>query len=459
MIKKEFAVLGGGITGLSLAWQLKKRFGDQASITLLEKGPRLGGWIQTVKKDNFLFERGPRGFRPQGEGYATLRLIRDLNLESLVIPASDSAKIRYLWHEGRLQALPSTFLSFLFSPLTRSTIFPCLRELFIPPQQIEDESITSFFTRRFNKYILETFADPMISGIYAGDVSKLSLKSCFPKLCNWEHRHRSILRGILFSKPADVPSDLFITNMTKKSLLSFSTGMETLVHALEKQLCNDHVQIKLSQDIESLSFSNDKAHFTIDGQNCSYDHVFSAIPAAALADLLPSPYIEGKNILNSIPTTSLAVINMGFKSKVLKKKGFGYLIPSKEKEKVLGMTWDSFTFPQHNHYSEETRITVMIGGSKMPGCDQKTESDLMDIATRALQHHLNITQAPDTTDIYIAKNAIPQYTVGHSARYQAIKNHLNDNSKLLSIAGSSFLGIGINSCIAAAEELVEQFQL
>jgi protoporphyrinogen/coproporphyrinogen III oxidase len=189
------------------------------------------------------------------------------------------------------------------------------------------------------------------------------------------------------------------------------------------------------------------------------EQVFSTVPSFALASLFKDSVADIKKVLFQIPTVSVAVVNFGFHKKVLAKKGFGYLIPSKEKEKILGVVWDSSIFPQQNHVPEETRLTVMLGGAHMSNFDAYSENDFMQMAKKGLEEHLSITSEPDICMIKIAKHSIPQYLVGHSERLKTIESLLSKIFPKLTLHGNSFYGISVNDCIANSKRIAENLSL
>lgn len=196
---RQVIILGAGVSGLSCAWSLKKKYGSSIQITILEKSSRVGGWIQTIRSNGFLFEQGPHSYRSKGTGYHTLQLIEELGLQDKVIEADSSARFRYLYLNQKLEKLPHNLMSFLTSPLTKGVIPALLSDFLRPKRAHSDESIYDYFARHLTPSLAETFVDPMISGIYAGDMRKLSLQACFPKLHNKEQEYGSLLRGLLFS--------------------------------------------------------------------------------------------------------------------------------------------------------------------------------------------------------------------------------------------------------------------
>ena len=141
--------------------------------------------FQTIRNHEFLFEQGPRSCRPKGNGVETLKLIEDLGLQDQVIPGDPSSSMRYLYTGGKLEALPNGLFSFFMSPLTNGVFKAIWRDLTTAPDP-NDETIYSFISRRFSPGIAERLIDPMATGIYAGDIRKLSITSCFPLLKQWE---------------------------------------------------------------------------------------------------------------------------------------------------------------------------------------------------------------------------------------------------------------------------------
>ncbi len=331
-------VLGGGISGLATAWFLKRQ---GCQVTVLEASSRAGGYVHTDTSQGFLFELGPRSCR--GNAIETLSLVKELGLQHRVITGAKQANKRFLYLNQRLRPLPSNLFSFVGSSLTRPLLWPLLREWSIPRSKVEDESVHDFIKRRFNDYAADTFMNPLVSGIYAGDPRKLSLKSCFPSLHQWEQEKGSIIRGLLFHKKA---SD------SRRGIFSLKGGMQELTDILA-----DRLGTSVCLNSKVVALTNHSAT-TSDGKIYHADHVVSTLPASALAPLVPNPSVFADSQYSSV-----AVVGMGFHQPQLKERGFGYLVPASQGERVLGMVWDSCVFPEQNHARQETRITCMIGGS------------------------------------------------------------------------------------------------
>jgi oxygen-dependent protoporphyrinogen oxidase len=154
--------------------------------------------------------------------------------------------------------------------------------------------------------------------------------------------------------------------------------------------------------------------------------------------------------LSHLRTTSVAVVCFGYHQQVLHQEGFGYLIPSSEGERLLGVVWDSSVFPVHNQTTDETRLTCMIGGEHMPNFAAHSADDFIAIAREGLERHLGIRAKPDVVTVKLATQAIPQYTMGHSKRVAEITRGLQLLSPRLRLLGNSYSGVAVNDCIAAA---------
>lgn len=403
---KKIAILGAGISGLSAAWYLKKRFGREIEIVIYEKSNRVGGWIRTTNASGFLFEEGPRGFRPLGKGKNTLELVHELGLRDQLVAADPNSKIRYLALKGKLHRFSLPFL------IRHGFLKAILRDLITKKTDQEDESIASFFNRRFSSKITELVVDPLSKGIFGGDCQALSIRSCLPGLWNLEKEHRSITRGFLKQKREKAPAPLY----------SFLQGMESLPKRLAEAL---EGKIHLSTTIDHLN-------------DVEADLIISALPSSALAGLLGEK--------DPLEYATLSTVNLGWHGSVLKKRGYGFLVPSREKSSTLGMTWDSEVFPAHNGAKEQTRICVMIGGVQ-------TKAELYTAAMRSVNAYLKISEKPALCSIKTAHSAIPQYTLAYHQRMVDFKKKLPPH--LIAI-GNCFEGVSVNDCIFNAKRAAER---
>lgn len=438
------AILGAGISGLATAWFLKQLAGSRIKITLIEKSQRPGGWIQTLQKEGFLFEQGPRSCRTKGIGQETLALIEALNLQDQVILPHRDSNNRYLYDGQRLQRLPKRLWEVPFHPLTRNCLKAMWRDWRMPKRQEEDESIHSFFSRRLGTAWTENLVDPFVSGIYAGDCRRLSLKSCFPLFDQWEQQQGSLLRGAWFDCPVAIEKNPFVQKMQSFSMFSFRDGMETLPRALARELKSD---LLLGKTVKGLNFDAQHAYIELEhGEQLVVDHVISTLSTDCLAALFPV-HSSLATALGALRYASVTVINLGFQQEVLPLKGFGYLVPSQVGLQVLGCVWDSSVFPQHN-LGNQTRLTVMMGGMCHPEVEHMSDDALIEQALIVSRQHLKIRIDPRVIQIKKAHHAIPQFEVGYSIWKNEIQEFLRSHYPRLTVSGSAWSGVSINDCIA-----------
>lgn len=404
--KMRTVILGGGISGLSAAWFYHKKFPEH-KIILLEKQKRLGGWIETKVEEGFSFERGPRTL-PYSRSPKILELIQELGLSSHIVSSLASANKRFLW-KGKKFCSPLSFWP--------SLLYGVLREAFwVAPLKIEDESIDSFARRRFGPKIASTFFDPMTLGIYAGDAKKLSIRSCFPPFWLAEQKGSSVVRSLLKKKRG------------RGGLFTLQGGLSSLIEKMSEILPIEIVTDCEVGEIGSNHVATSRGVFLA-------DRMISALPAYEVSRLT--------QIDLSIPYRSIWVVHLGFSSRVLSKKGFGYLVPTEEGENLLGMVWDSEIFGSE----KTTRLTAMI---------REKSLDPIQEALDALGLHLNILQKPDYVSSHLAKSAIPQFEVGHDAKMAHFEKEAAKKFPHLFLAGNYLAGASLESCVARSQSIIDR---
>ncbi|MGZ3633870.1 MAG: protoporphyrinogen oxidase, partial [Parachlamydiaceae bacterium] len=214
--------------------------------------------------------------------------------------------------------------------------------------------------------------------------------------------------------------------------------------------------LQLNCRVKKIAFENRRSLLTLEtGETLIADKVFSAISAKQLASLLSETCPILSTCLNNIPSASIAAINLGYHSPVLQQEGFGYLIPSQEKQRLLGVVWDSSAFPQQNVQREQTRLTAMIGGTHFKDFAKYQEDEFIEIALKEIEQQLGIRQTPDYISIQQATAAIPQYSVGHAQNLAKIENAIKQLPGDLTLTGNHFYGISVNDCIAHAKKIVK----
>ncbi|KAF5357077.1 hypothetical protein D9756_006549 [Leucocoprinus leucothites] len=390
----QIAVLGGGLTGLSAAFNLSYRF-PKAQVLLFEKGKRLGGWAQSefveVQGRRILLESGPRTLRPKGA--AVLELIRHLGIEDELITVSKSssaARKRYVYiPPGQIPGVSglNTVGPDLRSPLMRKFLWPIIRAplRFSRLKDIkdgQDESIHSFASRILGEEMATAVGSAIIHGIYAADSRIISARSTLPF---WSPKDRN---KVLKDTQTDIYSDVLQPypnvghlgdTLKDASVYSFKSGVETLPRALEQHLeRRSNVQIFRESSILNLLMRQDhtfelsylNSHNTSASiSSANPTHIVSTLPLPTFHRITqpqnttsPSSYPTSQNITTSLssiphlttnPSSTVHVLNLIFPVPPceIHPPGFGYLIPrpkegypsqaSDAQPGILGVVFDS----------------------------------------------------------------------------------------------------------------------
>jgi len=449
---ERIAIIGGGISGLSLAFFLKER-DSSADITLFESDKRPGGKIWTDRADGFLCEWGVNGFldnRPK-----TLELAGRISLEPL--RSNDASRKRYIFSDGRLHRLPESPPAFLMSSLlTLPGKLRVMAEPFIKGNAKDEESLAEFARRRLGVEAYEKLIDPMASGIYAGNPETLSLRACFSKVYDLEKNYGGLIRGMirLQKERKRQGSGEKVGAGPGGVLTSFHEGMGILVRSLVDRLGG---RIRLGY--KAVSVDRKGKGYVIsfsDGSSFEADCVIIASPAYAAADMTRNLDRKLSALAAEIPYPSLSVACLGYKKERISAdlNAFGYLIPSREKRKILGTLFDSSIFP--NRAPEgHVLLRIMVGGARASDLAMENDQKLLDIIRTELSVTAGIDAAPDFIRIYRHEMAIPQYTVGHIERLRNIEAILGKYPGLY-LAGNAYRGIGVNDCIENSAKLAEK---
>ncbi|XP_072354403.1 protoporphyrinogen oxidase-like isoform X6 [Scyliorhinus torazame] len=199
----------------------------------------------------------------------------------------------------------------------------------------------------------------------------------------------------------------------------------------------------------------------LDGGTVNADHIFSSVPAKVLSRVLPPIWEPLCESLRKIASVSVAVVNLEYEGLVLPVSGFGHLIPSHESSEILGVVYDSCSFPQQDRVGPPTtRLTVMMGGSwfqeSFGDPDTVPQGHLLQRALDTVQNHLGITQKPLQSISKVHKDCIPQYTLGHSELLDTIFGSIDKHHLALSLIGASYRGVSVNDCIYEAQRSVDR---
>ncbi|UFJ41756.1 protoporphyrinogen oxidase [Brevibacillus humidisoli] len=473
---KRVLIAGGGITCLSAAYELKKRFterGEQVRITLVEQEDRFGGKIATLRKDGFVIESGPDSFLARKK--AILDVTKELGLESELIATRPEAKKTYIFRKqklcpippGLVMGIPSRLLPFLtsglISPFGKAR---AAMDLILPCRQADgDESIGQFIERRFGREMLDRVVQPLLAGIYSGDCRTLSLQATFPHLQEIERKHRSLILGIMkgvgqaYTATSPSSSSTGLPEHVKGSLfLSYRNGLYTIVEKLLEQLSDAEqvtgakiVKLEVRQEEGRIWYRT----ISSNGREFAADAVILALPAYALAHVFPR--LASIRSLGRMPYVSVANVVLGFKREqiVHPLDGSGFVIPPCEGRFVTACTWTSSKW---SHTSREGHVLLRCyvgrtGDEEWMGMD---DDEIIESVMHELSETIGVRAQPIIAEVNRHLKAMPQYEVGHLARVARIHEVLSERYPGVFAAGAAFHGIGLPDCVRQGKEAAEQ---
>jgi oxygen-dependent protoporphyrinogen oxidase len=448
----RIAIVGGGISGLSLAYFILNR-DPAADIVVFESEQRLGGKIWTDKSEGFLCEGGVNGFldnRPK-----TLDLSAMVKLSPL--RSNDASRKRFIFSDRKLQRLPESPPAFLFSGLlSLRGRLRVMAEPFIKGAARDEETLAAFARRRLGREAYEKLIDPMASGIYAGNPETLSLRSCFSKVYDLEKNYGGLIRGMISLQKAKkkAGSNEKVGAGPGGVLTSFHGGMVELVDALKTAL-GDRVRTGFKAIALDKSREGYHVHFA-DGSSTGAGTIVLAAPAYASSEILKPIDTRLSRVISGISYPSLSVVCLGYRKEKIHTSldGFGFLIPSREKRQILGTLWDSSIFPDRAPEGH-VLLRTMVGGARASALARDNDPKLIASVRSELADIMGIKAAPDFIRIYRHEMAIPQYTVGHADRLAEIDSILLKHHNLY-VSGNAYRGIGVNDCIENSWKLAEK---
>ncbi|MEM7334876.1 MAG: protoporphyrinogen oxidase [Chloroflexota bacterium] len=464
--QKDVIVIGGGISGLTAVYQLYKQ-APHLKLVLIEAEPRLGGKIYTEQRDGFVIEHGPDSVlarKPRGVG-----LCEDLGIASDLIGRNPNHQKTFVLRHGRLHRLPEGLTGMIptnLEALANSTLLSengrlqIAQEPNLPPasNDVGDESLASFVSRRFGQEAFENLIEPLMGGIYAGQATQLSLAATFPQLRQLEIKHGSLINGLTNRPPA--------TDQLYPPFVSLSGGMGQLVEALVAEL--DEVDMLLGCKVTAVEKTDDGYRLDIENNNRSSNPKLSITQYQTQAIILATPaFISGKliektdptlaNALLGIPYSSTALVNLIYDESDLPNQldGYGYVIPNAEQKEALACTWSSLKW---NGRAPNGKLLLRVyigrfGTDVTQYCDEK----LLAIAYQELSDTLNITQKPLEQTVKRWPKGMPQFNMGHLDRVQTIRSQMALHPNM-ALAGNYFDGVGIPDAIFAGEQAAEKIQ-
>ena len=422
---------------------------------LLEASPRAGGIIHSERREGYLLELGPQSF----SGTEALHsLCSELSLESELLEAPPRAP-RYVLIGGELRPVPLSPQAFFGSSLigagTKATIARDMFSKSRPPEQ--DESVADFVRRKFSAELLDRLVGPFISGIYAGDPERLSLRSAFPHLHEAEKSAGSVIRGMMRQAKAGKKS------RQRPTLQSLREGNEMLVQALSAKL---GTALRLDTDVTRVGAKREgttrgfelRIRGPVQEETISADCLILATPTDVAGRLLADVNSAFGSVLSAIQYAPVAIVSLGYLRSDVGHPldGFGFLVPRSEKLRILGSVWNSSLFPGRAPEGQ-VLLTSFVGGATDSEATTLSPDNLAGLVHGELAPILAIGKPPTFSNVQIYPRALPQYNLGHSERLAQVEG-LRLDAQNLWFVGNYLRGPSIGACVeqslAVAQEVI-----
>lgn len=444
------AILGAGITGLSAAWHLR-RVG--IPVTVYEAGRRAGGVIVSRRDGPWLAEGGPNTILETSPRITAF--VDALGLAGHRVHSDPAAAARFIVRDGRPVQLPGSAVGFLLGPaFSLGAKLRLLGEVFIG-RGTEEESVAAFVRRRLGQEFLDYAIDPMVTGIYAGDPARLSIRHAFPRIHALEERYGSLIRGQVFGagerrRRGDV-------SKATAPKFSFDDGLQVLTDAAWHAVRDD---VRLGARVEAVEPAGRDWRVTVRcgdrAETASHPAVLLTGNAHTLARLRLGGSLQSLESLAEIPHPPVTSIVLGFRRADVAHpcQGFGILVPHRERFDILGTIFSSALFPGRAP-ADHITLTTYVGGARNPEAAAQPDGPLVDAVVRDLDRLFRVTGRPVFTAIQRWERAIPQYVVGHG-RHLALLDDLEARAPGLFVAGQYRHGISLGDCILGGMRAAEQ---
>ena len=463
------AIIGAGITGLTAAFYLKRK---GLSVTVYEASGRVGGVIQSLRKDGYLAEFGPNTLLETSPKIG--QLVRDAGFQSRRLDPDPKAEARYVVRYRRPVEMPGKPIGFFTTDLfSFKAKLAVLREPFIKPRRDGvEESIAQFVVRRFNQEFLDHAIDALVAGIYAGDPYKLSVTHAFPKLKALEDNYGSMIKGQIFGgrerkKRGEVAKD-------RAPKFSFDEGLQVLTDTLAAQLGE---AVKLNTPVSKLART--ESGWSVTSSRGAEEH--SAVIFCGTAGGLAELQVNGARNSSSaragdrtaqsqnsalqaldlkpfseIRYPPVASVVLGFRREDVAHScaGFGMLIPRIAGFKILGTIFSSALFPNRAPAGHHT-LTSYVGGERYPELAAKSPEELFALTCEDLRVLLGVRGKPTFQHCVVYPRAIPQYNVGYG-RFKQLMTEVESQAPGFFLAGHYRDGVSLSDSIVSGCNIAER---
>jgi protoporphyrinogen/coproporphyrinogen III oxidase len=430
-------VVGGGISGLTTAYRLAAAGVD---VTVREASDRPGGKLSTRQVGDLRLETGADSFVARKPW--AVELCRELGLAGTLV--APHAKGAYLWTDHGLVAFPKYApfgipgdISdvFRWPGLSRAGRRRAAQDLLRGKRKDGvEETLGGLLRRRLGDEATDAAVAPLLAGLYAGDIDRLSAIATFPELLTWESTQGSLIRGsqaAMRSARRGMPPPMFVKP---------KEGVGRLTDALAASLGDRVVAGAPVGSLAELGKRGDASATVL------------TVPAFEAARLLGSAAPDSAGDLSAIPYASTGVVFLvyGERTQAAMPDGTGFVVP-RGRAPMTACTWISSKWPDPA-FGSRAVVRCYVGGVGDEDVLEAADEDLVDACARHLSAVLDLPVRPQASSVVRWMRAMPQYEVGHVERVRRIRRNLPAG---IFVVGSAYDGVGIPDCVRAAGETAE----
>jgi oxygen-dependent protoporphyrinogen oxidase len=442
----KIAIIGGGISGLTLAWYLQKA---GVAYELFEADTRPGGNLRTwAAPGGYLLETGPNSLQLSPE---LEELLADLHLTDQIEDAAAVSQHRYVLRDGRYQALPGSPPALLTSGFfSLKAKWQLLKEFRQPAAPIDEtETVAHFFRRRFGPEIVDYAVNPLMAGIYAGDPEKLLINKTFRQLPALEQAHGSVLRGLMKAGKG----------AGRRRIITLKTGVQTIADTLAARLTN----YQPGTAVTAVSRAADGSYqLELRGPRGfeaapGYSHLALALPAYAAAPLLEPLFPAAATALAAVHYPPMTAVYSAYDRAAVAHplNGFGALHPKAENAYAAGSVWTSSIYPQRVP-AGQVLFTTFVGGTQYEDAARQPEAAQLAAVHAELSKFYGITGAPRWQGRYVWPRSIPQFDQAIVGAHAAAETLAAE--QVLAVANWR-AGVSVPDCIRYARNTAETLRL
>ncbi|MBI4319221.1 MAG: protoporphyrinogen oxidase [Chloroflexi bacterium] len=458
----KVVVVGGGAAGLAAAYALRRAAdeGHDVDWLLLEKDGRLGGKIWTERIGEFIVDGGPDCYLTEKPWIA--QMAARLGIEDHLLPSDDDRKKTFIYSGGRMHELPDGVWMMVptkFMPFVKTSLFSWpgkMRmgmDLFVPRRVDGDETLADFVRRRLGRECLEKLAEPMVGGVHAADPYQMSLQATFPRFLEMERKHGSLIKAFLAARKRMASTASGNSGRTYFTTLRY--GMQEITDGMADVAGRERLLTgKRVVRIEERGATPRYAVHVAGDLTYPADAVVVSTEAYTAAEFLRP--LDGRlaKLLDTIPWTSAATVSLAYRGDTIGHDlhGFGFLVPSVEKRKIMASTWSSTKWPGRAPEGHAL-LRVFVGGPHNQSLVELDDAAMVRVVRDELREMMGITAEPEFARVFRWVKGMPQYTLGHLERLEAMEERLAEHPGLY-LCGASYRGIGTGDCMNSGEVAV-----